>query len=309
MSAPFVHFQSQQTPYYYPSQPSTPFIPDVSLYPHSPYSNPPSLPGSPNLTPASIPFPQAGGFDGGYIPWDPYVRERRPSWHANNNPWPYTDAPLYPVGAGLNRRHSFGAAGYPTPPTFLTSPPYVYPQFQINPWIRGDFPRPDFTFDLSSPFSPMRTYGPGHIGLLAQDELIQPATNPPITKLRIVCDAIPQWPLELQPNAHMTNPYLSPGMMYQIPPIALGDVLVAIHMHLQRRITHADWAKLTHKEMVAVGRAYTERCRNAPQGTAEHELAQGVKRVDFLLGRTKMVGLVRQQPLDGWEIMKLRVKQ
>jgi len=97
--------------------------------------------------------------------------------------------------------------------------------------------------------------------------------------------------------------------MYQIPPISLGDVLVAVHMHMQRQISHADWGKLTQKEMVSVGRAYTERCRVAAQGTAEHELAQGVKRVDFLLGRTKMVGLVRQQPVDGWEIMKLRLKQ
>lgn len=98
------------------------------------------------------------------------------------------------------------------------------------------------------------------------------------------------------------------GASYPPPPISLQDILIAIHRHMQKQISHADWAKLDRREEIAVGQAYTARCR-AAQSITEHELAQGVKRVDFLLGSTKFVGLVRQLPSsDGWEVMKLHLR-
>ncbi|KAG6863288.1 hypothetical protein C0991_007026, partial [Blastosporella zonata] len=96
----------QQTPYYVNTpRASTPFIPDRSLYPPSPYSrsNPASpnrgnvgLPRSPaDLGPERYEFPRPIGgsaYNAGYDGWDREsvpLRERRPSWHGpNESPWP-----------------------------------------------------------------------------------------------------------------------------------------------------------------------------------------------------------------------------
>ncbi|RDB26895.1 hypothetical protein Hypma_005171 [Hypsizygus marmoreus] len=347
MSSPYVYRphtplqytnQFQHTPYYYTPQSGTPFIPDASLFPSSPYSTAHSLPGSPNRGPVPLPsapntpnryaFPSTpGGYDPPYgSPWsDAYHRDRRPSWHGvNEGPW----APTYPIGhGGFQRRHSFGAQhppqSYGSAPDWsrfqhaggMLSPNSIYAQsqFHINPWLNAESPRSDFFFDLApTSFSPTRLYAPGQSALFATEEMQQPATHPPLTALRIVCDMIPQWPIELAlsdyvVNAAMSpNPYYGVGGSYTPPPISLADVLVAIHRAMHKKISHADWAKLDRHEEIAVSTAYTQRCK-AVGSTAEHERAQGVKRVDFLLGRTRMRGLVRVGRVEGWETMKLIV--
>lgn len=340
MSSPYVYQPSsqpypnqyQQTPYYYTPRSSTPFIPDASLYPSSPYSNHASLPGSPNHgassaplphspnTPNRYPFPTTN-YEINYAPsWDPYQRTRRPSWHGVNDDQWLQAPPTYPIGAGYNRRHSFGATGYQAAPPFsnwsqfqggVLSPNTVFTQsqFHINPWLNAESPRGDFFFDLSTTvFSPMRLFGQGQAAPLGMDEMGQPATHPPLTRLRIICDLTPHWPIDLQLNyagaGISPNPY-QPNV-YQPPPISLLDVLIAIHRAMHKRISHVDWAKLNTQEEIAVSRAYTKRCKAMPS-TAEHELAQGVKRVDYLLGKTRMIGLVRVGTSDGIETMKLHL--
>jgi len=322
MSSPFIYnqggapYQYQQTPYCYtPRSTYTPFIPDASLYPSSPYSNPNSLPPSPNHGSGPLPGPSGpnryafptSGYEVNYTPaWDTYHRERRPSWHA---------PPEFPTPSGYYRRHSFGTSQ--PPPQFSNwsqfhgapSPNVVFQQsqFHINPWLNAESPRGDFLFDLSTTFfSPLRFYGPGQSTLLSTDEMVQPATHPPLTRMRIVCDLIPQWPIDLQ-----LDPYTSGGMSpnpYQYPPpISLQDVLIAVHRAMHKQIRHSDWAKLTNKQEIAISKAYTKRCRAVPS-TAEYERAQGVKRVDYLLEQTRMVGLVRAGMVDGWEVMRLVVR-
>jgi len=135
----------------------------------------------------------------------------------------------------------------------------------------------------------------------------EPATHPPLTRLRIICDAIPNWPIDLefrQANATPYSPY-SPNQFafqQQAPPapISLADVLIAVHQAMHRRITHEDWAKLNRHDSRAITKAYIKRC-----GMSEYEKSQGVKRVDFLLGRTRMVGLIRDVTDDSLEVMRL----
>ncbi|KAF8069318.1 hypothetical protein FPV67DRAFT_1625505 [Lyophyllum atratum] len=306
MSGPYVYTPApgvqhtapfHQTPYYAPSpHPGTPFIPDSALYPNSPYSKSASLHQSPHR--GGIPLPSSAPPD--QFAW---YRERRPSWHgADDGQW-LQAPPTYPIGFGLNRRHSFGASGH-APPQFGAggfSPNSLFTHFYVNPWINAESPRADFFFDLSLPtFTPLRLYGPGQSGLMGSEEMMQPATHPPITRLRIVCDALPHWPCELQ-----LDPYQTGG--YQPPPISLQDVLVAVHRNMHRQITHADWGRLSEKEEVAVSRAFTRRCQTVPT-TFDSERAKGVKRVDYLLGKTRMIGLVRVARSEGWDVMKLIVE-
>jgi hypothetical protein len=69
-------------------------------------------------------------------------------------------------------------------------------------------------------------------------------------------------------------------------------------MHL--RIGHTDWARLSRRDERAITKAYLRRC-----GASELEKTQGVKRVDFLKGATRMVGLARAGVEDGWEVLTL----
>jgi hypothetical protein len=297
MSSPYVYSNNHhhQTPYYYHTpRIYTPFLPPSPSLPASPNHPYTVLPPVTPTTSHYVPFPTSGyDPDVHYAPWDP--RQRRPSWHGPNDwlqpqhPGPYT------------RRHSFGNTSYPPRP-------YPQTQFFINPWINASAPRSDFFFDLgSTPYAPLRLFGPGQSSVLPVEELNEPATHPPITRMRIICELIPNWPIDLeyrQPNPPY-SPYSpnQPSFQYpQLPPppISLSDVLVATHQSLHRRITHVDWAGLNRHQEKDITNAYLTRC-----GLNEHEKAQGVKRVDFLLGRTRMVGIVRSGVEDGWEVMRL----
>jgi hypothetical protein len=68
---------------------------------------------------------------------------------------------------------------------------------------------------------------------------------------------------------------------------------------MHRRITLVDWARLSRQDERAVTKVYMK-CR-----MGEHERAQGMKRVDSLLGRMKMLGLVRSGMEDGWEVVRM----
>lgn len=315
MSSPYVYSQTAsndyyQTPYYYHTpRPHTPFFPPS---PHSLPASPRIHPVTPPTVPIpfpSAPFPSAPDFN--YAPWE--TRQRRPSWQgpAPSSAWLHPSPDYLPFQAPYPRRHSFSNPSYQPPhpsqytpwsaPQSITSP-----QLYINPWINGSSPRNDFYFDLSTTtFTPLRLYGNGQPTILPPEEMREPATHPPLTRLRIICDLIPTWPIHLELPPTPYSPYNSNQFAYQqpspsSPPITLMDVLVAVHQAMHSRITHIDWAKVSKKEQREITRAYTVRC-----GGSEHERAQGVKRVDFLLGRTRMIGLVRSRMEDGWEVMRL----
>lgn len=321
----------------YASPGHSPFIPPASLYPDSPYHPASPLPPEPAPLSAAARSPSwDAGFGinaSGYPQY--YRRERRPSWHADQGaPW------ATPFGLGVPtelpevraRRHSFGHA--PPPPPFGGGTPFVAP----SPWVAAQVPLPTMMAQLSrlvlhplinaetghipihldlstSTFTPMRIIGPGgQTTFLSQEECSQPATHPPVTQMRVVCDLIPQWPIDfVLSSSRPSTPFGTPGAgATGAAPITIGDVLVLIHKTLQSRISHLDWARLSHSEETAIARAYTRRCKNAAS-IGHHELQQGVKRVDFLLDRFMFRGLVYAGSTNGlgsgmgWEEMKLVV--
>ncbi|KAJ7832993.1 Alpha/Beta hydrolase protein [Mycena leptocephala] len=191
----------------------------------------------------------------------------------------------------------------PTNVPYVTfSAPWFFPstnaslRLQIHPWLHGDVPSQEFIFDLSmSGFGPHRIVAPDQAMPLSAKDYQARAFNPPVTKLRITCDMIPHWPIDIS--------FANERSWMQTPPITLGDILVAIHQKMHQSITHADWERLSMSEEVLVSRAFTRRCRmeSMRRGRTYHsddelpERQLGVKVVDFLLGRNMFRGLVRSE--------------
>ncbi|KAF8142249.1 hypothetical protein K438DRAFT_1442646, partial [Mycena galopus ATCC 62051] len=172
---------------------------------------------------------------------------------------------------------------------------------QVHPFLNGDAPSPIFHFDLAPlQFAPIRLINPNvnppQTAQLSAAEIREVAFDPPLTTVRILHPRIPFWPVDLALPATAQ----SPG---QGIPISLGDVLVALHRSLHVRISHADWATLAPADAELVTAAFTQRCRaeavrsGVPRSQLRDrevkEREEGVKRVDFLCGRTAFKGLIR----------------
>ena len=306
-SAPIDYRNSPYLGHFY-DQTNSPFIPPqpLSLNPspfHSPYGTPvlpaTNLPSTPNLISSPLPgsysafspFPTSGDPLSSYqqfVPQDPWPRERRYSW--NEQP-----APLYRPNPVRQRTRSFNDNPYPLPfsPPGPVSPygnPFAFQPVLgpvLHPYLDGSRYRGDIVFDFAAPeFRPMRVVAHNQIWPLSHEDLAQLATEPRMYKLKISCDIwIPEWPLNFDFRSNI--PYDS-----NIPPIKLGDILTAIYWSLHKRISQYDWAQLSPEREYAVSKAYTRRCKamGPDQLTTRN---QGVKQIDFLMGRTKFRGLAK----------------
>lgn len=255
-------------------------------------------------------------------PWTPpRTRSRRPSWHAGMST-PFLTAPslTVPTDYTHTRRRSFGASasdrsysasapwmvpGTPAPsvPGFLPAYPYgSYPPVvpsELHPLLRPDIHA--IYFDLS--FFEFRPVDAKGIPISGQT-LAEPATHPPTTRLVVASDVIPQWPVLLDYHA-ATLGTSHPSSV--LPPITLGDVLYAVHQTLHSQITHKEWAELDEREGTAVAKAYVRRYKLAA-GHESRIATEGVKRVDYLLKKVMFAGLSRKNGDQGYENLKLLVK-
>ncbi|KAF5367086.1 hypothetical protein D9758_003973 [Tetrapyrgos nigripes] len=331
---------------------ASPFIPSASLY-GSPYSgNSPLPPPSPQLGPAipfpAVPFPGTPNFDYQPVYTDGDVfRPRLPSWHG-----PPPSSPFFPPPSSAlltpdpnpyfphhSRRRSFGGTTPTSPYLGLGVPeddpwgPQIYgspltpSQFELHPWLNAQTFSGQLLLDLSAhDFNPLQVVSPPPMTQtvpVPYEYILMPATRPPINRLRIVCDLIPQWPMDVVYNPQNVNPaspgvipigsgglgspYGSPSVLghQPHPPITVADILYTIHKSLHTRISQLDWAKLTLAEETAVAKVFTKRCKAVGSLEAvERERAEGVKRIDFLLGKVWFKGLVMDWN-DG--VMKLVV--
>ncbi|KAJ7050690.1 hypothetical protein C8F01DRAFT_1177796 [Mycena amicta] len=318
--------QGAQTPFLPPSPllyPTSPFLAPADIH-HT------GTPGG-AFNPNSVLWPEESSWGPNpYGPQQPpagYVRQRTRSWAGPAPPQgsPFLTAAPPPAflhaqsfSPGHRRANSHGAATIPPwvqpqpyPPNQgypATANPYPYAPFQppvpqqIHPLLNGDAPSPDFHFDLAlAAFVPLRRHphNPAQSMPIPHVELGMAAFHPPRTALRILHPQLPFWPVDIAARAPNPNPYQP-----QAPPsIALGDILIALHRALHQRITHADWATLNPAQEQAVTHTFAARCHTeaARSGAPVHALrdvemsvrSQGVKKVDFLLGRTVVRGLTR----------------
>ena len=301
----------RNSPYLAPfyTQTNSPFIPPMALGGTSPYTPQVALPASSpptyfNHTPLPPVYVPVTPFPGPE-PSSPYVpayhRERRLSWNGAPPASPYQpDGTTWVRPPPVRQRtRSFEPRTYQTPapnynPYFSPAPqsspysPYAPPAAEtLHPFLNGAEARSDFILDLSLPdFKPCRYMGGNQVFPVPIDELYLPATHPPIYKMTIHCDAfLPGWPINLdfRTNHQYDN---------NVAPIKVGDVLSAIYFQLHKRITQEDWARLPPHQEHAIAQTFTKRCRAL--GPSELMMRnQGVKQVDYLVGRHFFKGLVK----------------
>ncbi|KAF8991124.1 hypothetical protein BDQ17DRAFT_312901 [Cyathus striatus] len=145
---------------------------------------------------------------------------------------------------------------------------------------------------------------PGHT-------LAEPATEPPtLGRLVLKAEKLP-WPIIASVRTSAPSPSPSPARprfylggssgskkaaaaaAAAAPPIVTTpvsnlDVLYALHVSLSTRVTQQEWDALGHgsKAQRKVSRAYEKRCTRMGGGWES-----GVRRIDFLEGKTKLVGI------------------
>ncbi|KAJ7093508.1 hypothetical protein C8R44DRAFT_684926 [Mycena epipterygia] len=255
---------------------------------------PSPAPGTPNnFKPDRVLWPEnvldyESGYTSSWV-WGP--DHGKPSWHD------LAPTPNPPFFGAEHKKYSpsYGASKVPLPPSWVNSAYLnLTAERQIHPWLDGDAPSPVFHFDLSpGTFAPLRLVSTNPHGALSDADMREPAFHPPLTKLRILFSGVSLWHVDLRLRETLVQ-----------APIALGDVLVTVHHAMHERITREDWAALSPENERAVTKAFTQRChaealRNgvSPGQLREQVKAkrnQGVKRVDFLLGKTVFKGLVRK---------------
>jgi hypothetical protein len=303
-------------PYYYPQQEHPYFQFPITTDSGSTHRPSRSWQGSPHMSPAVLPTLLS------------VVQAPAPPVDTPVTPF-YQRALLHPGYSG-SRRHSFHNAYVPVQPAApaVTSWPSVpAPYFTYSPgWALTpvDLPGAQLHDLINGEIIPHQLYvnfagvhlvfkkrtGSSHhdVTTMSRYELEQPATNPQMTHLRVVCDAIPQWPVDLQVIGTSMSPHRR--RRSTLPYLTLEDVLHAVHATLHRQISHWEWACLSTSQEMDVACAYTRRCKSSGSCfSVRQQQSEGVKRVDFLLENTWFKGFTWLEPESGVERLKLHLGQ
>lgn len=105
--------------------------------------------------------------------------------------------------------------------------------------------------------------------------LSEPATAPPVSALHITCGLFSanRWRMSARNTRGVT----------------VSDVLSTIYATVHVPLTKSEWAAMSDKQRARVKRTYDARWQEAKH--PERERAEGVRRVDALLGCTRFGGL------------------
>ncbi|KAJ7279689.1 hypothetical protein C8J57DRAFT_1303982 [Mycena rebaudengoi] len=122
---------------------------------------------------------------------------------------------------------------------------------------------------------------------------LDPATYPPTSALTIICRHI-KWPVLISSS-------------YPQEFVTVMDVFRAVYTGLRRAVLPAEYETLADREDKAgVDGSYYTRCKLRPDGPERQlETLKGVKRVDFLKGRNRFLGL--SGPIGGPHVWELNV--
>ncbi|KAI0254440.1 hypothetical protein BJV78DRAFT_1152202 [Lactifluus subvellereus] len=213
------------------------------------------------------------------------------------------------------RRHSFNgssvaapaAAPWPTGPAPYYPPGWTVPARQLHPLLDAAIASNHLHLDFTAHLEFKRRSQPGshHFMTLSAHELGQPATNPQMTRVRVVCDTIPQWYADMYVNGTTLTPHRPHRAA--LPYLTLEDVIWVVYGSLHRKISHEDWSRLTRTQQIDVERAFAHRVKASGSTFGRQQQAEGAKLVDLLLKHTWFKGFVWLEPKSGVETLKLIV--
>jgi len=269
----------------------SPFIPNIAFGTPSPMAQSIPLPPSP-YTPSS-PYTSPSHALHDYPPIGPPQRQRTVSFNTAQlaySPFQTPPSPqfLQVQTPGHHRRRSYGGSTSSTPASPFRGnaplPTFGAEQIQLNPWL---VPRGDIVLDFSSPdfrVDVMMSAATRQLIPLTDASFLELATSSAITKMRIVCDLLPQLPIDVSSDR---------GPNGILVPLTVGNILTHIWKMLHSRISMKDWQTIGMENETRATRAYMARCKSlGPLEVAERQ--QGVKWVDMLCGRVWFKGLVRE---------------
>ncbi|KAJ6473499.1 hypothetical protein DFH09DRAFT_1343529 [Mycena vulgaris] len=181
---------------------------------------------------------------------------------------------------------SFVIPTRPDPTTFAMHPLFDYTHLDHAP----------ISCDILYPPSSRSILDRSSRAAIPYETLDEPATEPALyTQLVLKCDLFP-WKIVVRPNA--SNACTLPAKSGRYPltrrrPITNLDVLFALYDALGERVTEDEWAALGSRSRTQrrISRAYEQRCIKLGSGW---EI--GVCRIDWLDGRTRLVGVEMALP-------------
>ncbi|KAG7094569.1 hypothetical protein E1B28_005397 [Marasmius oreades] len=145
--------------------------------------------------------------------------------------------------------------------------------------------QPQLNFDVTLPISSMTArYRPLPTPLLSE-----PAITPVVPSLVLTTHLLP-WSITI---------YASNGYY-----VTVRDVLEGIYRALRKNVTHKEYNSIpSHPDRARVNEAYERRYSRVRDYYASREEKQGgVKRVDFLRGRTRFMGISPSGRANIWEL-------
>ncbi|KAJ3486666.1 hypothetical protein NLI96_g4071 [Meripilus lineatus] len=143
---------------------------------------------------------------------------------------------------------------------------------------------PSFIWDVTLPLetitqAPFST--PPTVSL--QTVMREPATRPGLHEIVIRVEDFP-WKIVVKPYR--------PTPAHPYPEVTVYDVLYALSANLNLPVLRSEYSQLPDHLRPGVDRAYYARCdRILSQRDRDEEIRRGVRRVDFLAGRTTFKGL------------------
>ncbi|KAL0572666.1 hypothetical protein V5O48_009290 [Marasmius crinis-equi] len=161
---------------------------------------------------------------------------------------------------------------------------------------------PAIPYDLSLPFSIIEQSPSNSI-------LSEPATEPPVSSLTITCPLL-KWRITVTPPPSMLSSIQPSVRRSPVPYVSVLDVLMALLRDMTIPVLPSEYETLPSREATAkVNEAYFQRCRSITDSAARRaEEMRGVKRVDFLMGQNKFLGLsTRPTTRNGETIWELNV--